>query len=290
MADINYFESTQVQVFPSVYRTYNPSGKFTNETNFANIVKSIVDRDSYVVGYDNNILRLVIFGYYFAITNAGNPLSANGPKWAAIRVEQDSLANCYNLVNYNSSSPSLDSETYFRGLVFGTEGTPPSGPQPNGTIIHSVDLVKNGKLNTRKISSDSVYFSSNLETSVTDKINSKQDSFKVDNNRDLEFKTKSDGLYLQFNDTMWNRLDKLTAMRGIDNRAAKLNYFNDSGILTPSTTDIGHTFLTNGNKASTQSVYVDDGFILGGTTIYYSTTTPSGSANSGDIWIRYKEN
>ncbi len=280
-------DSNKVSVFPSVYRTFNPSGKFTNETNFANIVKSIVDKNSYVVSYSDEILRLVIFGYYFVIEDV-----TSLPLWAAIHVEEDTLARCFNLVNFVDNSTTLDdtATNTFRGLYFGTTGTPPSGEVSpgSGVFAHSLMIRENGRLNTTRLSSDSVYYTdpggSDYGVTITDKINSKED--RIEAGTGIKKYIDNNIKYFGIADAEYARIEGLKNLVGTDNRAAKLSYFDDSGILRTSTVDRGVGF----DGQVSQSVYVREGYITPGIRIFYNTTEPNVSGQEGDIWIRYTNN
>lgn len=66
-----FYPSSNVAVFPSAYRQFNRSGKFTSEQNFTNMIKALAGKDSFVVDIitrDNeDYLAVVIDGYYFEI-------------------------------------------------------------------------------------------------------------------------------------------------------------------------------------------------------------------------------
>lgn len=81
-----YIESKYIKVFPCAYRGYykkeagdevttiafDPESRSTTEANFTNTFHSLSkNKESYVVGWDddNNILKCVIGGYYFEISN-----------------------------------------------------------------------------------------------------------------------------------------------------------------------------------------------------------------------------
>ena len=290
MAVTNYYPSTAVTVFPSVYRSFNPSGKFTNETNFANIVKSIVNKDSYIVGYDGNTLRLVIFGYYFAVQvgSGFNNKTSSSPTWASIRLENDLEDRCYNLVSYEGGTPStLDTDpggsgtTLFTGLKFGT------GSAPTGTLIKSLDIWNGDSLNTARISSDSVYYSNNSDLTLTNVLGTKQEKFDLDSNGGLEWKTNSSGKHLKITDSQLAKLNGLNAS-GVNHSITnpQLITFDSTGILKNNTSNVGHGYDTNN---TTQSIYLSNGVLMGGVSINYSQVAPTASnpGTEGDIWIKY---
>ena len=286
MAD-SFVSSDNISVFPSVFRVYNPSGKFTNETNFANIVKSIVDKDSYVVSYDNTsgLLKLVIFGYYFIVEGIYSL-----PRWAAIKLATDTVQRCYNLVAWNNSINLDDPNTgNFMGLYFSDDINPPSGASKTLQLKDN-----NGNPNFKKISSNSIFFvnseGGDSGQSITQAINEKQDKLNI--GRGLTFYDDSGISKLGIDGPRWDRLEKLTSTRqqiidmGQDpnDRAGYLNYFDDSGKLVIVKKSIGNKF--DGNK--TTLVYVNSGKVIPGNVINYSTNPPGNAAGSpGDIWIQY---
>ena len=64
-----YFNSTDVGVFPSAYRSSYSAGKFTSELNMTNMIKALAQRPSFVVGMTSTTLKIVVGGYYFEIAN-----------------------------------------------------------------------------------------------------------------------------------------------------------------------------------------------------------------------------
>ena len=78
----NCFPTINSFVFPSTYRNRDLRGKYTSELNFTNIIKTLADKDSFVVGFTDNMgnkinkvattgtagtLEIVIDGYYFCL-------------------------------------------------------------------------------------------------------------------------------------------------------------------------------------------------------------------------------
>ena len=79
---MSYLKSTEVKVYPSAYRgvdsennLYNPEAQLNTEFNITNILRSITSIDSYVLSWENNILKCVIHGYYFELTITDETLS-----------------------------------------------------------------------------------------------------------------------------------------------------------------------------------------------------------------------
>ena len=286
MAD-NYVKSNSIGVFPSVFRTYTPAGKFTNETNFANIVKSVVDRDSYVLSYKSNILRLVIFGYYFVIEGITSP-----PLWAAIRVAADTLARCYNLVNYDDSSVDLDTggaDSSFKGIRLGYEET---GKPSASETIKVLQIVENGKINYNRISTNSIYYpnaSGDPYKNLTEVLDGKQEKLNANYDEGLQIYTGNDNQqWIKIRDDQYLKLRHLTNMNTVSDtvKPFTLNYFDNAGLLKVSKANAGYRY----KNSSSQSVYLANGVITPGQVIYYSTNaapTTAGDYHDGDIWIRY---
>lgn len=72
---MNFFKSEDVKVFPCAYRGtdsqgnyFNPESIIQSEFNFVNSPNRHW-KGSYVISYTNNILKVVINGYYFEISN-----------------------------------------------------------------------------------------------------------------------------------------------------------------------------------------------------------------------------
>lgn len=58
--------SDKVKVFPfGSTRTTDPHSRVLNEHNIIKLVKSVVDKDSYVISADNKLFKFVLGGYYF---------------------------------------------------------------------------------------------------------------------------------------------------------------------------------------------------------------------------------
>lgn len=294
-----YYYSKNVNVFPTVFRTYTSAGKFTNETNFANIVKSIVDRDSYVVRYESNVLEVVIFGYYFKIEGI-----TTLPYWLAIKVASDTPSRGYNLVNYGDSSTTLDTSTEdnssFQGLESGStaDGMPTNGEVSAGVIRRVLQIRdSNGKINYARLSTDSIYYPMGPEGSahttvkqvLTEVLDNKQEKLTTHNGLKIK-RNDNNELSVGLTDANYNKLLSLAtplpngASWG-SNRGAKMSYFDDSGQLTLSSSNAGTAF----NGEYFQNVWMSKGVITGGNRVYCNVSAPptSGSYSNGDIWIRY---
>ncbi len=290
MAD-HFYPSDDISVFPSVYRTYNPSGKFTNETNFAGIVKSIVDKDSYVVSFDSNknILRIVVFGYYFVINNV-----TTIPPWVALKLESDLYANCYNLVNFDDgSTQNFDTGGRFKGLYVADVGEIP----PTTSELFKVLIIKNSnseKLNYKRLSSDSVYYEENGISqedakTITEKIDSKQDALEP--GAGLFMYDSNNTKYIEVVPEQLAKLDSLNGDSMALNTAALIT-FDENGLkkIPEVTVGKGYGSTETAGIQSAQSVWVSDGIISPNVTIYYSTDVPNITGKQGDIWVRYTNN
>ena len=64
------YSSNQVTVFPCVNRdsSYLSASKLMSEQNITNIIKSITDKDSYIISWKEGLLKCVVKGYYFEIS------------------------------------------------------------------------------------------------------------------------------------------------------------------------------------------------------------------------------
>lgn len=67
-------ESSKIKIFPCVSRTYDTDeadikAKLMSEENITNIIKSITDKKSYIISYDdvNKIFKFVLNGYYIEL-------------------------------------------------------------------------------------------------------------------------------------------------------------------------------------------------------------------------------
>ena len=120
---INYFDSNKVKVFPCAYRGYagsnreaiDPYARSFTEYNFSNIYSKT--KDSYVISYNNPILKCVIYGYYFEI----DLTDASNVKYLGIRLEQKDTDDpkSFVLADWDGQNATyLDSKGKFRGLVY----------------------------------------------------------------------------------------------------------------------------------------------------------------------------
>lgn len=133
----NFFKSKDVKAFPCSYRgnyggsTFDPESRLNTEYNFTHLGGA---NESYVIDYNaaEQILRLVIGGYYFEISNAaaydlsGKYLSI-GTKTVAIKESDgtDSDRTTRVLASRSGTNADLDEqqggEYYFTGIFIGNE-------------------------------------------------------------------------------------------------------------------------------------------------------------------------
>lgn len=268
--------SERVKVFPSTYRVSELSGKYTSEKNFVNIINSFVDYNAtaagYTLSYDNNVIKFILHGYYFEAELDKTYTNL----WATIAVEKES--GC--LVNCSSGSIELDVASLFTGLNLSEANTSIS---ITGCNTYSLQLLSNGELvNKAKFSSDSVRYKS-TDSSVSDIIDTKQDSIEAKMplklvNKQLTFDdhTGSHGNYVKYEEQV--------------NKGASDNpiYTNTNGELVASTSTLGTKGEVSGNLVRSQAMIIQNGTLIGGQTIWASTASPTASDGQiGDLWLKY---
>lgn len=262
------FESSKVKVFPSIWRQYDLNSKYTSEANFTNIIKSITDRDSFVISYDSGILEVVIYGYYFKLTEY------TPGENTTLYIKVDPITGALVSFNTESSSPTeMDKDGYCLFLVDSTTET--------GSNIHSLQVTKNGQIvNKIKISSDSVYFGSgDNTTSLTEKVNDIEDD-KQDNI------SAGDGISFSSNTVSINNEEK-GKLDSLEDKGSNKQfvYFGANGQAIECSQTLGKSDTTN-NKF--QMVYLKNGEFTAGPTIHFSTSSPGPSdGEDGDIWFKY---
>ena len=254
------FESNKVRVFPSMNRSYMPSSKLTSEANFVNIIHSILDKDSYFLEYNNNILRVVIHGYYFEIETLTKP--------STLYIMVENSSGC--LVNLNTGSPvDMDSS----GNCNFISDTNPTAI--GGCTVYPLDTSKQARIST-----DSIYVDSDtdLTTQLSNIGSTKQDNISVTS--DLSFNANVVGIAT----AQKNKLD------GLNGKGSNTNpvYFNNNGIATASNANIGSGWDSTNKK--TQMMYMSSGSFTNGITIYAGTSSPdNNTGNNGDIYFKYSE-
>ena len=179
-----------VLMFPSALRKEQDS-KFTSENNITGLIRSITDRESYIIKLDNTQgVEFVIHGYYFNLT--AKSLSNIGSNiYAGIRLDSSG-----RLVAYSNGSTTLDSSSGFEGLYLGTN---PS----TGSNYYSLQLTSG----TNPVADNFIKFnpqSMGIEASVTAGSNSPVSGGAVNqainnaiNNLDVGQTSTADGKYIK---------------------------------------------------------------------------------------------
>lgn len=144
---MEYFLSTDVHVFPCSYRSYNattskiydPEARMMTEDNFRHSGYNSHTRnsnDTYILNYNtsDNILEVVLGGYYFKISNFSN---YTGYKYLVIQIVDKGITNDNTAMTkvlgnlYSDADQYLDltinGNDYFCGLGMATEEVSASG-------------------------------------------------------------------------------------------------------------------------------------------------------------------
>lgn len=285
----DYCDSSKINVFPSNYRTEFPSGKFTSEYNFVNILNSITDLKSYVLEW-NSELKVVINGYYFEVQGYNkSEVIGSGIKniWLSIVVEDGGNS----LVRFNGEPQNLDQGGKFYGLSF-TEIAPTNVPR--GTKLYTLQILKNGKeCNKARLYADSIRINGSDEN-LFDELKYKQYELsggsksasvpgqgiaEITNNRGIN--------YISIDD------DEMNKLNGLKNKGSntKFVYFNDKGIANTSNQTVGEGYTIDdkaSGKVHSSSARINLGEFVNGVTVWGSTKSPTnGEGKNGDIWLKY---
>jgi hypothetical protein len=263
------YSTTNVKVFPSTYRKQVPQGKYTSENNFVNILNSLTDIDSYVISADNGVLKVVIHGYYFEISN----FVIEPNLWLGIKIESGNNA----LVNFSKQSiDDLDSDNSFTGLEYFT--SEPSNEATDNYTCYYLRVIKDSNIiNKVKLTTDSIQVPSGKD--LTDELDQKQ--YLLTNGQGIDTIDNNQNRVVKLTTTEYNKLSNLPN-KGGSSTSSKLFYFNEDGIA------VNNDKLNVGSRGSgtskieSQGVYILDGTITAGQTFYASTDNPSGG-NKGDI-------
>lgn len=114
MSETKYLKSENIKVFPlGSTRSTDPYGSVLSEQTLVKIIKSIVDKDSYVIRWnkDKSKIEFVLGGYYFDCILPKDNL--RNYQWAQITINFDVYTG-FNYL-YNGTD---DTENYFGGVVF----------------------------------------------------------------------------------------------------------------------------------------------------------------------------
>ena len=213
---MSYIQSNNINVFPSAYRTDTLQGKWTNENNFVNILNSLIDVDSYVLSYVDNILKVVIHGYYFEIDVNLNSYS---DLWLVIRLEKGAEGSDA-LVRFDNGSPNgLDENNQFYGISL--EETDPSDKYETDYRYHYLKVQNAAApgtvINKVRLSADSIGY--DTYNTVKDELDSKQDTL-----------TPGNGLTLTSDSQISIKDSDFAKLEGLNNKGANdtFVYFNSS--------------------------------------------------------------
>lgn len=178
---MTYFESGNVIAYPASNRGLDyPRSVYTSEINLANIIKSVTDKESFILPtttLDGNI-EVILGGYYFKINKSLNALS-NGSYGLGIKLDS-SNENFPNLINIETEDNKLDNDGNFYGIELSNNDS--------GYTCWLHLGVKEGnefKLDPEskiKITADSVKVSSDSSTNIVnlkDYINEITEKFKA---------------------------------------------------------------------------------------------------------------
>ena len=307
----NYVSSNLIKVFPTAFRTEQLSGKYTNEENFIGILNSLTDgsvhtdgSDGFIVSQNGKELIVVIHGYLFKIDDYTSLTGSGNNMWLAIRVETGANSSGA-LVDFDNASINLDTggtSGNFVGLIALTD-KPGSSYDKSGTTVYSLKVIENGKLcerNKIKFSSKSIAFE---DTSAAIPFNEKIANIDAkDNNQDDEISKRqlilkpTSGGYVEANNNSTNNikltepavkaLNSLTKAQGSTNRPI---YITANGEASPITVTAGTKYTDKNNAKTSQNVYLVNGTITPGYSVYASTNAPTNDIGSdGDFWFRYE--
>lgn len=273
---MTFFNSQAVTwVFPAAYRTANIKGMLTSEDNFSNMIRSVVDKESYVISYNNNILKLVIYGYYFEI-KINQPFNASKYTFA-IRLDKGAGRICdfttgkITLDSGEEKETTLDSDGYFTGLVYDEAE---SIPTPEGFNSAS-EILKQFTVDFTDISKSQVKFDIAKVDGLQAELDSKQDNI-----------TTSDDLILNDNVLSLNADNSklLNSMAKNVGGSKKPIYIENNQAMASDATVGGL------NGLNYTSMVMSNGELTTGRTWYASTSAPNNSIGKvGDIWFKYTE-
>ena len=128
----NYLQSENISIFPTPNRgtNYQPQARLVTEFNLVNIVNRLVDKESFVISYDNtpagieNNIIFNIYGYWIKANLKDNSLltnASNSSLYARIQVKKLSNSdftelqgedknNTYSGVEFLARNPGTDSD------------------------------------------------------------------------------------------------------------------------------------------------------------------------------------
>lgn len=169
-------ESSKISIFPTPNRgtNYQPQARLVTEFNLVNIVNRLVDKESFVISYDNtpagieNNIIFNIYGYWIKANLKDNSLLTNASNsllYARIKVVGSDFIELDGTDEKDTSSTEASTEVkyLYKGVDFLTEN-----PGPDAGGYHSLKLLEKVS-GTWQVPEDSkVRFTTGTETrSVT---------------------------------------------------------------------------------------------------------------------------
>lgn len=140
MSTIINLQSSKISIFPTPDRSTDPQARLITEFNLVNIVNRLVDKDSFVISYDNtpaateNKITFNIHGYWIEADLKGSDLD-KGNLYASISITSKSSINPFaELIGQDSSSGT------YTGVKFSTD------PFKGDDAKYSLQLLAGGKV------------------------------------------------------------------------------------------------------------------------------------------------
>ena len=285
MAD--FYHSSNVAVFPSAYRQFNRSGKFTSEQNFTNMIKALAGKDSFVVDIitrnNEDYLAVVIDGYYFEIKDNWQSL----PQSLVLYIRVD---NGY-LVKVDDGTTILDSGSNFVAL---------STKEISGHTA-KLEVVRDGKLVNKGYISDLCDSKTGNWINLSSIFNYNNDNTYSINPAAIKLleKTYIENLIAQYATKLvkkegneWKDLtvgtngqlikfeNGVPVAQNVNIGATNKPVYVSNGTIQPISDNIGKRGLVS------QGIYVNSGTLTVGQQITVSTALPSGNGTNGDLWFR----
>ena len=142
MSTIINLQSSKISIFPTPDRSTDPQARLITEFNLVNIVNRLVDKDSFVISYDDtpdsnsnqNKITFNIHGYWIEADLKDSDLD-KGNLYASISITSKSNTNPFaELIGQDSSSGT------YTGVKFSTD------PFKGDDAKYSLQLLAGGKV------------------------------------------------------------------------------------------------------------------------------------------------
>ena len=139
---MSFIKSSNISVFPCVSRNsnYDLDSKLMSEKNITNILKSVTDRESYIISWEGTTLKCVIKGYYFEITD----IQQSGNKYAHLKMN-----TTQNILNGTDEVSGDNSE--FKGVDINTT---PADADLTLCVGGNIPDSSRSKFNTKSLNVD----------------------------------------------------------------------------------------------------------------------------------------